>query len=472
MNDLEEAQAVYQALMESGAPSDVLDEAKARIMRLEAQASPGKGAFGYRPDPTPIPWSQQEIDAQPDPSVPYEEWLAKRGMAPPDSGPNFIERLAQLVSPVRAAEGLYQGAKTFSKIIGNEGVTDDEVEQSGMALGGLGAAGVARPMPRMPAPAPRPPVPEVLPPQRINPMEASVDIRQPAPPPPPEGVAVPPWLSQSGSSTLEPTMPPRALGPDRTGAPMTPQNIPLPKGPPPAGSEIPSNAIDFYAALNKDPAIRNPLYNRIGSRGGRNVDVGSNRFVSNRDAIIARHLRGGDKLPDKTYALQARGQKPPGYKPDPLDDQALANVMASFDKKAMGYNHNPAKDAVSLAMLNETKSAPVSMRRGARQPGAPTGPEKTEFVAGQRGQPKSGMTIGELQSHEGLSSAIKSWQSSNPGRNIKGPTIMELATKIGMDMSQGQATRLARRANRAAQRQGDLAREQAYGAGATRAMRQ
>lgn len=69
---------------------------------------------------------------------------------------SFISRLLNLFSPVEAARSVGQAAGTFSDIVNNQGVTDDQVEQAGITAGVFGSLA---PRPRFPRTVAEPPPP-------------------------------------------------------------------------------------------------------------------------------------------------------------------------------------------------------------------------------------------------------------------------------------------------------------------------
>jgi hypothetical protein len=73
-------------------------------------------------------------------------------------------------------------------------------------------------------------------------------------------------------------------------------------------------------------------------------------------------------------------------------------------------------------------------------------PDKREFIPGERQAPRSGMTQGEL--NEKLTDFADAWFKLNAGKKIKGPHILNIAKQNGVDMSAGQAQRLAGKLNR------------------------
>lgn len=94
-------------------------------------------------------------------------------------------------------------------------------------------------------------------------------------------------------------------------------------------------------------------------------------------------------------------------------------------------------------------------RRPARVPfEKPPAPAKkvkaTPFVAGQRGEPKSGAHVAQLAQNEGLKAAVSDWMAANPKRALLGPRVAEIAKDFGLEMSQQQAARLAKRFKKSA----------------------
>jgi hypothetical protein len=73
-------------------------------------------------------------------------------------------------------------------------------------------------------------------------------------------------------------------------------------------------------------------------------------------------------------------------------------------------------------------------------------PDKREFIPGERQAPRSNMTQGEL--NEKLTDFADAWFSVNSGKKIKSTHILNIAKQNGLDMSLGQATRLAGRLNK------------------------
>lgn len=51
--------------------------------------------------------------------------------------PGFVQRVLQMFSPIRAAQDVAQGFSTFSDIVNNRGVTDQQVESAGQTLGAV-----------------------------------------------------------------------------------------------------------------------------------------------------------------------------------------------------------------------------------------------------------------------------------------------------------------------------------------------
>jgi len=72
------------------------------------------------------------------------------------------------------------------------------------------------------------------------------------------------------------------------------------------------------------------------------------------------------------------------------------------------------------------------------------------FVPGQRGQPKSGQHVAQLFAHEGLTAAVNDWREANPKKALLGPRVAEIAKDFGLEMSQQQAARLAKRFKKSA----------------------
>lgn len=69
---------------------------------------------------------------------------------------SFLSRLLSLFSPVEAARSVGQAAGTFSDIVNNQGVSDDQVQQAGMTAGAFGSFA---PRPRFPRTVAEPPPP-------------------------------------------------------------------------------------------------------------------------------------------------------------------------------------------------------------------------------------------------------------------------------------------------------------------------
>lgn len=72
------------------------------------------------------------------------------------------------------------------------------------------------------------------------------------------------------------------------------------------------------------------------------------------------------------------------------------------------------------------------------------------FVAGQRGSPKSGQHVAQLAQNEGLKAAVSDWIAANPKKALLGPRVSEIAKDFGLEMSQQQAARLAKRFKKSA----------------------
>ena len=107
---------------------------------------------------------------------------------------------------------------------------------------------------------------------------------------------------------------------------------------------------------------------------------------------------------------------------------------------ALGAEKTARQKAERAASRDKNKATPLTAEPQKALP-AP----KTEFVPGQRADPKSGMGQAELK--EKLTDFAEAWFSVNNGKNIKSTHILNIAKQNGLDMSLGQATRLARRLN-------------------------
>lgn len=83
-------------------------------------------------------------------------------------GTSFLGRLLEMFSPVGAVQDVKRSYGTFSDIVNNRGVTDQQVEDAGMTAGGLATVGALKRWPRT-VPAPGPQYPRAFLSQNLSP---------------------------------------------------------------------------------------------------------------------------------------------------------------------------------------------------------------------------------------------------------------------------------------------------------------
>lgn len=69
---------------------------------------------------------------------------------PTGYSPNFVQRVLEMFSPVRAAQDIKRSYNTFSDIVNNRGVTDQQVEDAGSVASGLATLGAVGTLKRFP----------------------------------------------------------------------------------------------------------------------------------------------------------------------------------------------------------------------------------------------------------------------------------------------------------------------------------
>jgi hypothetical protein len=139
-----------------------------------------------------------------------------------------------------------------------------------------------------------------------------------------------------------------------------------------------------------------------------------------------------------------------------LPAKVTSTVRGSQTVKPAGYAAET--EALDTAVSVEKQSRTKADRLAARSKKALNGgelkaepqkalpaPEKREFVPGERQPARSNMTQAEL--NEKLTDFADAWFSVNRGKNLKSTHILNIAKQNGIDMSLGQATRLAKRLN-------------------------
>jgi hypothetical protein len=100
-----------------------------------------------------------------------------------------------------------------------------------------------------------------------------------------------------------------------------------------------------------------------------------------------------------------------------------------------------AKNAKAKAKRKTVDGGPLKEEQKALPP-----PDKREFIPGERQPSRSGMSQKEL--NEKLTDFADAWFKVNSGKKLKSTHILNIAKQNDMDMSLGQATRLAGRLNK------------------------
>jgi hypothetical protein len=108
------------------------------------------------------------------------------------------------------------------------------------------------------------------------------------------------------------------------------------------------------------------------------------------------------------------------------------------DRSAMIAKH--------LAGAIPRRPSRVPFEKPAAQPIKKAKPQA--FVPGQRGEPKSGAHVAQLAQNDGLKAAVQDWVAENPKKALLGPRVSEIAKEFDIEMSQQQASRLAKRLKR------------------------
>jgi hypothetical protein len=206
---------------------------------------------------------------------------------------------------------------------------------------------------------------------------------------------------------------------------------------------------------------------RLGSTAGQTVAAGTAGGLLSAEASLYPDQFDAYNLPDGPTKDKARERAldPKNY----LERGAIGSITGMSGYKA-GKMLTPAAkpnwekgasvsdEVARLVSVEEKTAKALAKAKNAKKRKAVNGgplkeeqkalppPDKREFIPGERQPSRSGMSQKEL--NEKLTDFADAWFKVNSGKKLKSTHILNIAKQNDMDMSLGQATRLAGRLNK------------------------